>query len=404
MPSGMSTSPCCGGKPPERRPRPRRAGRLRAGRRLAALLLPVVLGTAALAFGAESLPECPETKDLCIQAERSGGIDLKTGLAFLEGNVSGIVRSRDLRFWSGKLTAYRGSDGTWERLVLEGGVRMTQPGREATADVGILEPDRIRLRGSAHLEQKGLVVDGDEIVVLNDPERFEVHGREDQQLRIVLQQDLLPAPGTGEPGPEAPVPGETVLSADRAVIDQSPRRIRLTGAARVEQTDRSLSMQAESATFEMNAEGGLAGFRAEGGVEIKQPGREVSADRAQSRNGTQTIVLTGNARLRQPDQFDLTSERIEIYSDAEKGVVQSEQQQQPITLSLDLGGKKAYRLSEQGLNALRSKGVPQTVVGKLAPLVGRSFENREAFSNAAGALLTPEERDRYLETIVTQAG
>ena len=36
-----------------------------------------------------SPPDCPEYDSLCLQADRSGGVDLKAGTAYLEGNVVG---------------------------------------------------------------------------------------------------------------------------------------------------------------------------------------------------------------------------------------------------------------------------------------------------------------------------
>lgn len=458
MPSTMSPTPCRRGKPPESGPPARRSAR-RLMRGIRPLLALAVGALAALlpapGLAQIAVPDCPDYKELCVQADRTGGIDLRQGIAYLEGNVRGVLRSRDARFRADKLTAYRNEAQVWERMVLEGGVRLEQPGRTATAGHAVLQTEQIVLEQAVHVEDQGLTIDAARVTMENAPERMVAEGEPEAPVVIHVASALLPAGepapaeengnaapaapdaateapnGSGSPSqtvpeaaPEAAPPesgdgtamptadagqgdagqGGAVLHAQKAVVTQQPRTIELTGDVLIEQTADAATLRASSARFQVDAAGEPESFRAEGDVELRQPGRVVSADVAQSRNGLETILLVGNARVQQPDQLDLTSDRIEVYTDAERGIVQGAEQQQPITLALELGQPKSYRLSEQGLNALRGKNVPQPVLQKLTPLVGRTFKTREAFSKEVAALLTPQERDQYLETIVAQAG
>ena len=99
------------------------------------------------------------------------------------------------------------------------------------------------------------------------------------------------------------------------------------------------TLTADSVRLDFDEEDKLAGFRAEGKVRIEQPERILSADIAYSENLNETVVLVGNAKIVQQGQFSLTSDRVEVYSDAKKGVVQSKDRQRPVTLELDLKKK-----------------------------------------------------------------
>jgi lipopolysaccharide export system protein LptA len=390
-----------------------------APRRLPWLLLLVLLNFLAGVPARAALPlppKCPEFKELCVQAEKSGGFDLKTGVATLEGNVAGVVKSRQLQFYGQTLTLFRDDQDNWARLVLEQQVRLVQPEFTATAQHGVVEKGRIQLNGEARLAQENLTIEGDEIVVQSEPEHMVVTGLANKLLRIVHQGAMIPPPplSAGPEGLDAPpatavgeraqpLPPTTLIRADKALIEKDGRNVQLTGSVHVEQSDQRLILTGEQASFSFNEHNALDAFRAEGHVVITQPGRIVSADEAQSQNGMETILLTGNASVRQPGQFDLTSNRVEVYTDATRGTVRSEEPEQPITLTLDVGGDKPYKLAEAGLDQLRAGGVPPATVQKLAPLVGVTYAQREAFRSAVRAVLTEQEAERYLDTILAHA-
>jgi hypothetical protein len=148
----------------------------------------------------------------------------------------------------------------------------------------------------------------------------------------------------------------------------------------------------------------LAGFRAEGGVRIDQPGRTATSDLAFSQNDNKTILLVGRAKLQQQGQFDLASDRIEIYTEADKGVVQSENRQKPMQLTLNMpSAKSSYRLDRNKWSILASKGVPRETLDKLVPLQGRAYNNRDDFVAALGRVLTRNELESHQDSILSQA-
>lgn len=379
--------------------------------------------------------DCPEEKALCVQAERSGGIDLKTGVARLEGNVRGFIRARGLSFAAERLTAFREGGQEWVRLVLEGDVRLVQDDREAAGDNSVLERNTVRLTGHVRIARPDLHITGHEAVIESDVGRTVVRGQPDAPLVATLHQSLLattpaaqgtpappPPPEAGGPAPapngepaadgksatEAPGEGEpgavtSRLSAQSMVMEGEPPRVVLTGDVHIEQSDGGLRMEARQVTLRFAEDRTLESFDAEGNVVIHQPDRRISADFAQSRNRLETILLVGNARMQEAGQFDVASERMEVYADSGKGILQSQDRRKPITLSLELAGDQPYGLTGPAMLTLSQRGVAPRTLEKLAPLIGKKFPSRAAFRKAVAPLLERKEAERYLDTILAVA-
>jgi lipopolysaccharide export system protein LptA len=385
-------------------------------------------------------PSCPPERELCVQAEQTGGIDLKTGVAHLEGHVRGLMRSRDLRFGGDSVTAYRDGGQEWVRLVLEKNVHLSQRGRESSSDHGVLERDEVRLNGNVHIAQTDLSVQGSEADFRADGSRVVVRGEPGAPLTLEVPRALIAedasfsgAPSSAAPSPGAPQgtppgslqrgppatplggPGDaevaeppggpvtSTLHALKAVLEDQPRRAVLTGQVQIEQSDGRLRLDADQATLLFGPDSALESFRAEGNVVIAQPDRHITADYAQSRNQLHTILLVGHATMQQQGMFDLKSDRMEVYADASKGILQTHDRQKPITLSLDLAGGGSYGITQSGMLKLSQKNVPPAVLDKLAPLIGKTFDSRSAFREAVAARLTRREGAAYLETIVANA-
>jgi lipopolysaccharide export system protein LptA len=351
---------------------------------------------------------CPEERELCVQAERTGGIDLKTGVAHLEGNVRGVVRSRGLRFSGESLKAFRNGGEQWVRLVLERDVHLEQAGRTSESDHGVLERDEIRLSGHVRIEHEELRIEGQEAIIRTDGRRTVVHGLPGQPLLVLLRRALLveepDATPAGAPR-AAPDPDEvtTTVRAQKAVVEDDPPRVTLTGDVRIEQSDERLRLTAQQVTLNFLEDRALESFRAEGDVVISQPDRRIAADFAQSRNALRTILLVGHATMQQKGTFDLKSDRMEVHADASKGILQSQDRQKPITLSLDLAGGQRYGLTQAGMLKLTDQGVPTGVLEKLAPLIGQTYASRTGFREAVSRHLTRREVAAYLDTIVANA-
>ncbi len=291
-------------------------------------------------------PDCPPEKEFCVRAERTGGIDLKTGVIHLEGNVVGIIRSRSLTFSGQVLKAFRKGKHTWDRLVLEKNVRLTLK-KKLISDQGTWE----QVSGNSR-----------------DPARE-----------------------------------GTMLLAQRAEMEMNTGQLKLSGNVRIEQGNGKLRMMGQTIELSLDETSALQSFKMEGNIEIAQPGRVITADRAESRNGLRTILLIGNASVKQKGAFDFQSDRMEVYTDVEKGVLKSSDEKKPITLTLDLDAGKPYQLKREGMISLADQGLPASLLEKLAPILNRRFESRASLMEAVEDRITPEESEAYLETVAKAA-
>ena len=344
------------------------------------------------------LEQCPKDRQLCLQADKSGGIDLKTGVAHLMGNVKGLMRARQLEFEGQSLKAYRGGGKEWVRLVIEGGVRIRQPGRQSKSDRSVLEKGRIRLSGNVTITQGDISIQCQDALLESDPERTVVRGGAGAPLRIVLKRVLV-----GAPRKPSAKPVNTVITAAKAVLEENARLVRLSGNVRILQSDNGLEIKAERVTLRFGAGGSLGSFQAEGKVTITQPGRVISAERASSSNKMRTIILSGKARMRQKGQFDLSSETLEVHTDSRRGVIQSANPKKPITLLLDFKEDRTRRLTPAEMTTLAQQGVPPLILEKLGPLLNKSYPSPKALEAAVKARLTGAESRRYLSRIVGTA-
>ena len=431
----MRSKPNPGGRSPERGGAPgalHRAGRRRPppARLLAGLVAAVALAAGAAPPAglatAQAPLDCPEGRNICLEAERQGSFDLKHGTAVLEGNVRGFLREDAVSFTSQTLKAFRNEAGEWVRLVLSGEVTVLQADRRVTARHGVLEQATIVLSGNVRMTEPGTGVTGEEVrlertsslatvlgkpgvpltVLYEPPPQPEPAAAPDEAPESPAEPGALPAPDEVEPAPQpvtAPPPDTTEVRARQAVLDRSAGRAHLTGNVAVRRPAREWALFAQTVELELTEQNELTAFRADGGVRIEQPERQATADAALSRNNNETILLLGNAKVKQPGQFDLASDRIEIYTDAERGVVRSEDQQKPLQLALNLGPTATWRLDGAALEELERQGMPALTLAKLRPLEGRSFGQEKAFQDEVKRLLTPREAERYLEAITAQA-
>lgn len=374
----------------------------------------------ASATAAPLLPNCPPERDLCVEADRTGGIDLKTGVARLEGNVRGVLRSRQLKFRAESVVAYRDGGKNWNRIVLDQHVQVSQRNQESDADHGVLTPNDVRLSGNVRMMQQDLRIAGDQAELRPDGSRSVVRG---DPMTLVVNKALLaespPSPANGKAGPTAkgnaakPVaspkpttalagPVTTTLQAEQVIIEGTPKHAELNGNVRVVQSDGRLTLHAQQVILDFALNSKLKSFRAQGHVRITQPERRIAADFAQSGEDLKTILLVGNATMQQTGQFELKSQRMVVYADASKGIMQSNNEQKPITLSMDLS-QPTYRLTEDDMLKLGQKNVPAPVLAKLTPLIGQAFSTRDAFKKEVSGRLTQTEASSYLNTIVDVA-
>lgn len=414
---------------------------------LAASALALVLAPAQAEIAA---PDCPEAQKICLQADRDGGIDFKAGTAYMEGNVAGVLKQHELKFRSESLKAFRNELGEWTRLELDQLVELEQPGRRATGDHAVIENDTglAHLNGSVTLSEPFTYAEGENLRLEREPARSVLTGvqgrrvymKHDGQVPIedtdssyapaqpgqpegrAAVEQLTPAPPVALPPfavrePAAPPPGapsgpagtvgylpDTLfVTADEAIYERDLRLAHFTGNVVMHRQEMGWKVWAQKVDLEFAQDQSLAGFNAAGDVRIEQPGRVMLADEAHSRDQLNTILLAGNARATQAGQFDLASDRLEVYTHVQQGLVQSEDRQRPIRLTLDVGAPVPYRLNDAAITKLRVQGLPNVTLTKLSPLRDRQYPNRNDFLAALRGVLAQAEADLYLEAIAESA-
>lgn len=365
----------------------------------------------------EPLKACPPEHDLCVESQEQGDYDVHAGVAELRGNVRGYVRSRDMAFASQRLKAMHGTEGSARRVELYGAVRMTEPGLKIASENAVLEDNVATLYGAVRVEQPGEWMEGDQVVVDHEAQRLTVTGKPGQPMTFLVADQTQESeaksaaagqasaiPGAPPAAPSASGAGDgTQAWAQRAVVEEDGRQLQLTGAVHVKVPARQIVMDAENVTLQFNDDGTVTGFTARGNVSISQPGRRLNSESARSQNRMQTILLLGKARMQQEGQFDLVSDRLEVFVDAKRGVVRSEDRQKPMSLSLDVNTMRGWRLDAARMGKLKDQGIPETVLKKLEPLQGHSYPSQPAFEQAVGDRLSPEESERHLSAISNQA-
>ena len=373
-------------------------------------------------------PKCPQFKTLCIQAKQDVVMDQNLGIAEFRGGVLGKYTPQDMWFQADTVRAFRMGKQEWSRLEMVGEVHMEQPGALAQADHARMDPDRVVLTGNAILNQPPQIVEGYEIVLNQNPNkvvvRASVDPQKDQKPAHLLyveppkdQVSLKENSTEGQPeeagqtqvqpeAPQSPQVSERIeATAQELVFDEITREVVLTGNVHLTQASEQMEIRTQALRIRFDEEQQFQDFRAEGGVRISQPGRELQSDIAVSQKEKNTILLIGNARIQSSDGSKLQSDQIEVYTDAEKGVVKSEESKKPLSLSFQLQReqKRDYSLTRMALTKLSGKGVPNSILDRLAPLVDQRFTEEHLFEKEVMALLEPEEQKLFLTLILEAA-
>ena len=370
----------------------------------------MLLATAPMATAVETLTDCPDNSSLCIRSAEAGRLDLQTGTMVLGGQVRGHIQERKLRFSAESVKAFRNNNKEWTRLVLDRNVQLHQPNTEASADHTVLTRERALLRGDSRVERPPYLVEGHEIELDDATQRITAKGSPGKSARVRYlsftaedaEQETQPTAEQTEGKQES-----VLLEALQVVVDSANDEIVLTGQAVIERPELNFRLTARTAYLKFESGRRLEHFRGEGGGRIDQPERTLRSDIAISQNNNETILLIGNASVDQAGQFQVSSQRLEVYTDASKGMIQGQDKDRPIKLAIDITPdkkkKSAYSLSDSRLRALADKGVPFETLAKLEPLKGRGFSDREKFAAALSRVLSGKEVSQYMEAIISHA-
>lgn len=211
-------------------------------------------------------------------------------------------------------------------------------------------------------------------------------------------------PGAGGGSPEGPPgrPDTVVVTAQHAVLERGLRQAHYEGEVYMRRMERHWQVWAETVDLTFGEDRRLQAFRAEGDVRVEQPGRTLTGEQVVSRDAMETLVVTGDAHATQAGEFDLASERIEVYTDVNRGLVRSGDRDRPVRLTLEVG-QVVYRLDAERMDRLRASGVARVTLRKLDPMLERTFDTRTAFEQAVRQRLALPEANRHLDTIVEAA-
>ncbi|OGH03483.1 MAG: hypothetical protein A2600_10090 [Candidatus Lambdaproteobacteria bacterium RIFOXYD1_FULL_56_27] len=197
-------------------------------------------------------------------------------------------------------------------LAIDGKSEVTQKDQFAQFDHGVYE------------RRLGLATLTGHLVAGNQEMKIEGH-----QLRYDLNQktgSITALPGEkvrfwfnrqapNDPAQAHPVEGQ----ASEVLVYESLKKMVLQGSVEVvDQFDQS-KVKAERMVVFLDSTNQLDELTASGGVDMAQPGRVSSSDRAVLDYGPQLITLLGNAKVTQTGEGDVEGEKIEMHMDVKQG-------------------------------------------------------------------------------------
>ena len=283
--------------------------------------------------------------------------DQKLQESVFRGNVKGELPRENIQFSTSKLRMLVGERNTYERLIGEGGIRITQWDREVRADYlnytrGFdnsseeeINPqpvtETIKLEGSVLLSSfQGKARSSTLVLDLKKHEAV-LEGKSSSgtgRVRIEAYPDRLAKDaGTFRNTDSARPPSqEIVLHSSRANLDSTKRRILFEGNVEMERSPEDLYVGAGAIQLNFDKNQRLTFAQARQFVCIEQPGRMARADQARFDEIEQIILLEGNAEV-DSGRYHLQGQVINLYLDVDRGVVQGDSES-PIQMTMKMGG------------------------------------------------------------------
>lgn len=242
-------------------------------------------------------------------------INQKKRTLVIERQVVGHQPLRDIHLKSDRLELLRdASTDDVNYLALEGKTEVTQKDLFAHFDRGVYE------------RRMGLATLTGHLIAGNLELKIEGH-----QLRYDLNQktgSITALPGekvrfwfnrkeTDGQAEVHPVEGQ----ASEVLVYESLKKMVLQGAVEVVDRFDQSKIKAERMVVFLNQENQLDELTASGGVDMAQPGRVSTSDRAVFDYGPQLITLLGNAKVSQAGEGDVEGEKIEMHMDVSQGFI-----------------------------------------------------------------------------------
>lgn len=251
------------------------------------------------------------------------------GQVVMTGQVKGRQPERKMTLEADRLELLRrpGNEEV-DRLLVKGSVKVTQRDATAQFDQGSYERDI----GLATVEGH---------VVLTDPRtRIEGHRATYDLTRktakIQAQPDervffRLLKSAQDDPNRLVPVEGR----AGEVLLYEEVRKAVLQQGVELTDREEDAQMKADRVVVFLDRSDELEEITASGGFTLDQPGRKSRSDRAVLDYRSRIVTLLGNAEVFQADEGRIEGERIEMFMDVDKGLIQGERRQ-PLRIEIPL--------------------------------------------------------------------
>ncbi|MDT8446435.1 MAG: LptA/OstA family protein [bacterium] len=133
------------------------------------------------------------------------------------------------------------------------------------------------------------------------------------------------------PGEYSQVKGQ----ASEILLFEAVRKAVLQGAVALRDEEEMADLSAQRLVLFLDQNDELEEITASGGFRMAQPGRKSKSDRAVLDYRKRIVTLLGNAEVSQVDEGRVEGDRIEMYMDVDKGLVQGKHRQ-PVRIEIPL--------------------------------------------------------------------
>jgi lipopolysaccharide transport protein LptA len=254
-------------------------------------------------------------------------VDKKAGFTLLEGHVSVLVRAKKISLKARKLKINRDS---LSRKIIK-----ARADFEVVVEVKgeIFKGDHIyydrlqsllELKGNIYLQLKKGTVTAEHLLYNLKSEKGKITAKKSEAIKIQIY-------ATQKNGRET----KFKMQAGELLIDKKTGKLVLLQNVQVKDLEQDLILNTNRATLFFNQVEEIEEIIAEGNFSLKQPGRYSLADRAHFDYKTDKIVLSGAVTVKNRDQIELHSSRVEMFLDVAKGFI-SGGDKRPLQLKIPL--------------------------------------------------------------------
>jgi len=246
-------------------------------------------------------------------------VDKGSNTILLEGKVVAIKKATDLRVETDRMEMTRDpSTDQISKAEANGNVVVTEKERVLKSKWAFFDrfQSRAELKGKVSIQSEDYQLRGEYI-------RFNTESKKGKITALPMKMVYFDffRKGETEDAPRRPVNGK----AKEIVIDEKARKVLLSGNVEVIDTSDTSTFLTNRATILFDASKDVQEIIANGDFSMVQEGRISRADRAIFDYQREIVDLIGNAYVKDEEQVEIESSRIEMYMDVERGVLQGKE-------------------------------------------------------------------------------